>query len=110
MNEGILERIISLLSAKGIDQKEVIAYLNLPRGTFSNWVRKKSHSYYEYITEIADFLGVSSEYLITGKDDAYMNETMSCLSKDDIEMLRLFHELKPAAKKTVKDMIALVHG
>ena len=110
MDDGILERIVAMLSAKGIDQKEVIAYLNLPRGTFSNWVRRKSHSYYEYISQIAEFLGVSSGYLITGKDDIYLKEIISCLSEEDLEILKLFHELNPSAKKTVKDIIVLVHG
>ena len=110
MGEGILERIISLLAVKGIEQKEIIEYLKLPRGTFSNWIRNKSHSYYEYISDIATFLGVSKCYLITGDDDAYMDDINGCLSKEDIELVKMYHELKPAAQKTVKDMIMLVHG
>ena len=110
MGEGILERIISLLAAKGIEQREIIEYLNLPRGTFSNWMRNKSHSYYEYISDIAAFLGVSNNYLITGHDDNYINEINGCLSKEDLELVKMYHELKPSAKKTVKEMIALVHG
>ena len=110
MDGDVLERITALLSEKGIDHQEIIAYLNLPKGTFSNWMRKKSHSYYEHITEIADFLGVSKQYLITGEDDNYIAELRTCLTKDDLEMVRLFNELDPAARKTFKDMLVLVHG
>lgn len=107
---GILERIVNLLSEKGIDQKEIIAYLNLPRGTFSNWVRKKSYSYYEHLSEIADFLGVSIKFLTTGTDENYISEIMSCITKEDLELIKLLNELNPDARKTIRDMISLVHG
>ena len=109
-DSGILERIVSLLSEKKIDQKDIIAYLHLPRGTFSNWIRKKSHSYYEYISDIADYLGVTSEYIITGKDDKYIEEANSCITNEDLELIKMIKELNPEARKTVTDMILLVHG
>ena len=107
---GILERIVNLLSEKGMDQKDVIKYLNLPRGTFSNWIRKKSYSYYDYLSEIADYLGVSIKYLTTGTDENYISEIKSCITEEDLELIKMINELDPNARRTIRDMILLVHG
>ncbi|MBQ8093653.1 MAG: helix-turn-helix domain-containing protein [Clostridia bacterium] len=67
MIDETLKRIISLMKEKKIQDQEMIEYLGLPRGAFSNWKREKGKSYYEYIDRIADRLDVTIDYLFRGK-------------------------------------------
>ena len=65
--EGILERIIYEMDRQNKKYVELIEFLDLPRGTFSSWKAGRSRSFCEHLGEISIFLGVSAEYLVTGK-------------------------------------------
>ena len=93
-----------------MEQKDVISYLGLPRGTFSNWVRKKSYSYYDHMDAIADFLGVSVRFLASGGDDFYIDKIMGSLTEEDLDFLKLYKDLQPEARRIVREMVTLVHG
>lgn len=54
-----LERIITIMKEKYINDYERIDYLGLPHGTFSNWRSEKGRSYYAHIGKISDRLDVS---------------------------------------------------
>lgn len=64
----ILDRIALLLGEK--DQKELTDYLNLKKSAFTDWKSGKSNSYRKYLIEIAEFFGVSIDYLVFGKSAA----------------------------------------
>lgn len=49
-------------------QAELVAYLDLPKGVYSNWKAGKSRNFCEHLGAISKFLNVSAEYLVTGKD------------------------------------------
>ena len=66
--DNILERIISLCSEKNIEQKEITNFLGINNSAFSEWKSGKSKSYKKYISDIADYLEVSTDYLL-GKTD-----------------------------------------
>ena len=108
MENDILDRIVFLLKEKGLDQQDLISYLSLPRGTFSNWIRGKSHSYYEHLNEIGKYLGVTSQFLATGLADNYIEKTMSCITESEIEIIKLYNKLEPKAKNTVREMLLLL--
>lgn len=60
----IVERILELLQAKGIKQKELTDYLGINESAIANWKKGKVKSYMRYISEIATFLEVSVDYLL----------------------------------------------
>ena len=64
---GTLEKIIECLKKQGKKQKDLTDYLGLGKNTFSNWKAGHNNSYLKYINQIADFLGVSSDYLFGTK-------------------------------------------
>ena len=58
-----LQRIIDEMKLNGKKQYELTDYLGLRHATFGNWKKGMNSSYKKYIHAIADFLGVSVEYL-----------------------------------------------
>lgn len=62
-----LTRIFTLLDEKGIEQKKFAALLGTTDKTVSAWRTGRSKSYTKYIPAIAEVLGTTSEYLLTGK-------------------------------------------
>lgn len=78
----ILNRILNLLD--GRSQRELMDYLNLGKGTFSDWKAGKSTSYRRYLIEIAEFFNTSIDYLVYGT--APEKE----LTQNETELLELF--------------------
>jgi len=64
----ILTKIQKLLDAQGKSQTDLTNALGLKQPAFSEWKSGKSASYKKYLYQIADFLGVSPDYL-SGKTD-----------------------------------------
>ncbi len=60
----ILDRIIDLLGDN--DQKKLTDYLHLKKTAFTDWKSGRSNSYRKYLIEIAEFFGVSIDYLVYG--------------------------------------------
>ena len=61
------KRIKILLKDKNISQQNLAASLDIPSDTFSKWIQKDRLPDAEQTYKIATALGVSVEYLITGK-------------------------------------------
>lgn len=62
-----LDKIFYLLKNKGISQKSFADAIGVKNYTITEWKNGKSQSYMKYIDKIADFLEVSSDYLL-GRD------------------------------------------
>ena len=104
-----LERIIQELKSQGKNQGDLTQFLGVSHTTFGNWKSERNQSYKKYIHAIADFLGVSVEYLrgdtdikekspvideglmaantvrIAGRDGSYVEKR---LSDDQVDLLR----------------------
>ena len=63
----VIEKIQNLLKEQGKDQKDLCQHLNLSKSTFSSWKSGVTNSYMKKLPEIAEYLGVSVEYLL-GKE------------------------------------------
>ena len=59
-----LNKIMEIMKEKNLKQKDLTDFLNLGKGTFTVWKSGKTNSYLRYIPKIAEFLGVSSDYLL----------------------------------------------
>lgn len=67
MNDTLfINRINSILASKGIDKKTFYANCNITSAAFSLWTTGKTSPREKKLREIADYLGVSVEYLING--------------------------------------------
>ncbi len=63
-----LDKILSLLNERHIEQKMLAEYIGTRNQTITDWKNGKTKSYTKYIDKIADFFGVSVDYLL-GKTD-----------------------------------------
>jgi len=63
----IYERIESLRKSKGLSQGKLEKQLGFSNGSISKW--KNSTPKVERLQKLADFFGVSVEYLMTGKEE-----------------------------------------
>lgn len=64
-----VDRIFDLLDKMPIEQQEFAKLVGVSDDTASNWRRRKSASYSKYLSKIADVLGTTVEYLLTGKKE-----------------------------------------
>lgn len=90
----ITERIFSILSQKGITQKEFSQNIDVNEKTVSAWKKNNSLPPVDKISKISDYLNVTIEYLITGNE----NTKHISLSPDEENLLSYFRELNDKDK------------
>ena len=110
------EIFLKLLKAKGCSAYQVSKATGIAQSTLSDWKNGKSIPKADKIQKIADFFGVSAEYLMTGNEGEegkkyYLNdETAEMAQKlfESRELRVLFdaaQDATPEDLKTTYDMI-----
>lgn len=110
------ERIKILRKEKKLFQKDLAEKLNLTQQTISLYEANKRDPDYETLNIIAKFFNVSLDYLMGNseirnpyKDNEgdFTEEELKILEKikNDPEISILFHDLKSAPKKKIKQLI-----
>jgi transcriptional regulator with XRE-family HTH domain len=87
--DEIVERIEALRVEKGITQRKMIEDLGLNSNSFMRWKYENSKSYMKYINQIADYLGVTAQYLLTGNDEILGTN----LSDIETSLVKLFRKI-----------------
>ena len=105
----ICERIFGLLAESGRGQRDLAVYIGAPMSTVGSWKKNGSNPGAEYIPRIAEFLNVSTDYLLTGENKEYR------LDSESQELLDLWDSLSKADKaaineKETKDAAAAHHA
>ena len=59
-----VERIVLLLQEKGVSNKALADYLEIPPSVISDWKIGRANSYNKYIGGISEFFGVSADYVL----------------------------------------------
>ena len=62
-------RMLQVMKEKGMTQKELCNRIGRDQNTFTQWKRGNNKGYRSYISEIAEILGVSADYLLGKTDD-----------------------------------------
>lgn len=98
----IIERISELLAERDKTAIELCKILDIQTSTMSTWKARKKDPPARYMPAIANYLCVSLDYLLTGKERPVVVERPATpeltapepqLSAMDQELLDLFHEL-----------------
>ena len=107
------EIFAKLLKAKGCTAYQVSKATGIVQSTLSDWKNGKSIPKADKIQKIADFFGVSAEYLMTGKEGEddnkyYINEETAAIAQDIFENkeLRLLFD---AARDADPEDLEAVH-
>lgn len=86
---GTVERIFELVGQKYKEQKEFAVDIGVNPKTVSSWKRGVK-SYRDHIEKIAEVLGTTTEYLLTGKEpDA---PPAGEFSEEELHILRQIHD------------------
>ncbi len=86
------ERIFDLLDRSGMEQKKFAELIGATDKIVSKWRTSGLKSYRKYLPQIADVLGTTVEYLLTGKKEEPAAEDSSGREK---EFVQLFQKLTP---------------
>lgn len=65
---SIAERIVTLLERQGKRQSDLARFLRVRPTTVSEWVHGKREPSGAHYERVADFFGVSIDYLVTGRE------------------------------------------
>ena len=98
-----VDRIFDLVDKIPIEQQEFAKLVGVSDDTASNWRRRKSASYSKYLSKIADVLGTTVEYLLTGKKEKPAPAPAP-------DFLIKFNSLTPESQKEVIAFIEFKHG
>lgn len=110
----ISQRIFALLKEKKLKQKDLALSTGVSEQAISDWKKKGTNPSAEYISAIADFLKVSTDYLLTGKeaetaahsaDEEDLLALIKDLSLEEREYLGRFMELSDTDKARIMERI-----
>lgn len=102
-----------LLDEKGLKNSDVSRGTGVSNMTLSDWKRGVSTPKYENMEKIANFLGVTVEYLKTGKGRTYNDEDalLDVQISEDFELkeaIKKYYNLDDRKKKHVIELINLL--
>ena len=97
-NDKVVLKIMEILKEHGRTEQDLTRDLGLANGTFTKWKYNGSKSYYRYLKEIGEYLGVSPDYLTEGVDDLVNVATMTA---SEIKIIRMYRELDKERKETM---------
>ena len=103
-----------LLNSTGLKAADVVRGTGLPSSLFSEWKRGKSNPKADKLQLIADFFGVSLEYLMTGKEKEggetyYLNKETAKMAQAIFENKEL-RALFDTARDASPDDLATAHN
>lgn len=96
-NVCFMDRVECILKEKRLTQKELAEDLGLRRPTLSDWKKNGAVPAGDICIRIADYLGVSVEWLVTGKEAA--------LSSEEKTLLKQWQILSPEQKDTIRTLL-----
>lgn len=97
---AIVDRIDRTLEPKKIKRQDMCRLLGIPSNTLSTWKTKNSDPHVNTIFAIADYLGVSVRWLVTGEEDGDGG-----LTADERWILETWRGLSPDQRGTVRAML-----
>ena len=99
----IIEKIQNLLKEQNKEQKDLCEYLNLSKSTFSSWKSGVTNSYLKHLPKIAEFLGVSVDFLLGNEKSPAGAE----LSEKYQRLITAYDRSEPVVQATVDRLLGI---
>ncbi len=104
-----IDNIISLLEIQHKKQKELTDYLGISKNRFTDWKCGRIKSYQKYLPQIAEFFGVSVDYLLgktleTESVPSAINEDYK-ITDDEFLFVKSWRKLTIEQQNYIKDEI-----
>ena len=97
-----LDKIKALLKEQNKTQKQLMDYLGLGKTAFTGWNSGANTSYNKHIGKIAEFLNVSTDYLLYDENKNTPNE--QTLTEGEKLWLDLYHQLSTETRAVLVNM------
>jgi len=91
------KEIVSRMAEKK-EIKEYVQALGIPAQTISNWKTRDAAPKAQEVYDIAEYLGVSTDWLLTGKE-------ANGISPEEAEILRKYKSLEPCDQNAVNVLL-----
>lgn len=105
--DTITIRIFTLLEQQRLEQKEFANKLGLSDKVVSAWKTGRAKSYTKYLPTIAQVLGTTVEYLVSGVESIEQTMKDSSLSEEEQLLVALFRQL-PTEQHDI--VLRMLHG
>ena len=94
-NSSISQRLANIIYEKKIQKKVVAQAVGVPNTTLGSWVNRGGDFPVSYLIPLAEAIGVSPMYLLTGKEEFTppMPENQVVLTDDEMFLLNTFRAL-----------------
>ena len=102
---SIINRIVELLKSNGTSQADLCNYINIKYNVFTTWKTRETDPPAKYLVQICEFLDITLEYLLTGKEK---NSLKGNLSNDEQELLEYFNKLSDKSKGKIIERAAVL--
>ena len=96
---NISERLFLIMEEKRIKNSNLAEKLSVKPQIITNWKTRGTTPPMEYLPTICEVLGVSWEYLITGK------ETKQHITSEEMHLVEQYRKILPEGQKDVLDYI-----
>lgn len=90
-DDPVMLRIIEQLEEQGKTEKGLIEFLGLTSNMFTVWKYGDSKSYMKRIDKIAEYLGLTKEYLLNGRDSGSIE---NILTGTEIRILTMYRSMR----------------
>lgn len=100
-----VENLQLALKEKKLAQKDLAKTLQTGTSTISNWIKRGTIPAADTAVKIAQLLGVSVEWLVTGRDA--VSETFS---REEVELVRKWRAIKDDDRQTLTLLLDTFYG
>ena len=94
-----------LLEKNGVTAYKVGKDTKIASSTFTDWKKGRSEPKQDKLKRIADYFGVSVEYLMTGEEKKKAARPKEPYTKEDLELLALIKNLNEKQKNLIVETI-----
>lgn len=94
----INERMFIMMEQKGLKDVELAKYLDKNTSSIATWKKKGTNPPIEYTIRIAEFLGVSVHYLLTGEESPGMTQ-------EDQKLIAAFRSADPGTQSSIRKLL-----
>ena len=102
--DPVITRIEELLKSQKRTKKELTDYIGINNTNFSKWKYENSKSYMKYLGEIAEFLGVSANYLLEGSPENSINVS----DESEMKLIQIYRKLDSHKKELLIDLAEIM--
>ena len=88
------EIFVKLLEKYGLTAYKVSKATGIAGSTFSDWKNGRSNPKQDKLQKIADYFGVSLEYLMTGKEDVVKEKAPELTARDERDIEKILNNTR----------------